>query len=432
MAEVQKESFLQTKILPAANAMQNNIYVSSITQGMMGTMPILMGGAILQLIYSLPITPWQNFLNNIGLYGLLATTVNICNLFAIYMVFSIGRILGEKKNVDGFQAGLISLLSFMIITPFTTDEAGNTLINTSFLGAQGVITAMLIALIAPSIFAFVIKKNIMIKMPDAVPEFVSKSFEIIPPGLITMIPFIALRGIFGMTAYGSFTQFIYSIIQTPLTGVGNSLGGHLILLLAASLLWWCGIHGTLVVYPMIMALMQAPLLANIDAVNAGNPAPYLLSFMTMFLVLQFIGGPGCMFGLYIDMAFFSKSERFKAQGKISLIPGIFNIIEPTVYGMPVVLNPILLIPFAGLPLVVYLALYLCLKIGLFTTPVVNLAVMVMPGPIVGFLLGGGIGLGIFCILACVLSAVVYMPFFKVLDRQALKEEKAKIGEMEQA
>ncbi len=138
-----------------------------------------------------------------------------------------------------------------------------------------------------------------------------------------------------------------------------------------------------------------------------------------------------MFGLYVNMAFLSKSERFKAQGKISLVPGFFNIIEPTVYGMPVVLNPILLIPFVGLPLVVYLALYLCLKIGMVTTPVVSLAVMVMPGPIVGFLLGGGIGLGIFCILACVLSAVIYMPFFKILDRQAIKEEKARAEQIEQ-
>lgn len=418
-----KSNVLQEKILPLAGKMQNNMYISSITQGMMGTMPVLMGGAILQLIYSLPITPWTNLLKSCGLYELLSTAVNICNLFAFFMVFAIGKTLGEKKGVDPFHTGLISLLSFLLITPLTTTEAGATVINTSYFGAQGVITAMLVALVAPSIFAFIVKKHLIIKLPEAVPEFVSNSFANIPPALITIVPFIALRGIFAMTSFGSFTDFIYAMIQTPLTSVGNTFAGHLILLFVCCLLWWFGIHGTLVVYPIMMTIMTAPLLANIEAANQGQAAPYLLSMMTFFMVLQFIGGPGCMFGLYVDMAFFSKSERYKAQGKVSLIPGLFNIIEPTVYGMPVVLNPILLIPFLGLPLIVYTLMYLCLNIGLFTTPVVNFGVMVMPGPIVGFLLGGGIGLGIFLILMCVLSVIVYLPFFRVLDSQALKEEK---------
>ena len=415
-------NFIQEKIMPAAGKMQNNTYVSAITQGMMGTMPVLMGGAVLQLFYSFPITAWQTFLQNIGLYQLLTTCVDIFNLTAIYMAFAIGKTLAEKKGVDAFQGGVITLLCFLLVTPLTTDANGSTAILTSYLGAQGVFTAMIVALIAPSIFAWVVKKNWVLQLPPSVPNFVADSFKMVPPAFLTVIPFIALRGAFGMTSYASFTGFIYAILQAPLTGVGNTLGGHLILIVVCCLLWWCGIHGTLVVITMLIVLTQPALLENIAAVNAGQAAPHLLSYMTIFCVLQFLGGPGCLFGLYVNMLR-AKSERFKAQGKISFIPGMFNIIEPTVYGLPICLNPILLIPFVLTPVIVYILMYLCLTIGIFTTPTVNLAVMVMPGPIVGFLLGGGPMLGVFMIAMCALSCVIYYPFFKVLDNQALEQEK---------
>lgn len=422
MEKKTRSTQLQDGLLRVAGIIQNNIYVSSISQGMMSTMPVLMGGALIQLIYSLPITPWVEFLQNIGIYDLLTGVVDVCNLTGVFMSFAIAKTLGEKKGVDAFQAGVISLLCFLLVTPMGMTEAGAKYIDTSYLGAMGVITAMLVALTAPTIFAFIIKRNLVIKLPESVPVFVSNTFKIIPPALLTIVPFIALKGILGASAYGSVTDFIYAMLQVPLTSVGNSLGGHLILLFFMTLMWWCGVHGTLVILPFMQALMMAPLLENIEAVNAGLSAPNTLSFMTFFTVVQFIGGPGCLIGLVVCLAFFSKSERYRAQGKISLVPGIFNIIEPTVYGLPVVLNPILLIPFLGLPLVVQLLMYLCLQLGLFATPVVNMSVMVMPGPIVGFLLGGGVGLGVFCLLACLLSIIVYYPFVKLLDRQELKEE----------
>ena len=135
-----------------------------------------------------------------------------------------------------------------------------------------------------------------------------------------------------------------------------------------------------------------------------------------------IGGPGCLFGLYIDMAFFTKSERYKSQSKLQLIPGLFNIIEPAVYGLPVVLNFTLLVPFLVLPLVVYVLMYLGLKVGLFTSPI-TMASSSLPGPILGFLASGGVGFGIFIILMCLLSCVVYYPFVKYMDDQELKAEK---------
>ena len=170
--------------------------------------------------------------------------------------------------------------------------------------------------------------------------------------------------------------------------------------------------------------MTEATIANATAAGAGDPAPFLLSMMTFFLINQFMGGPGCLFGLYINLAFFTKSERYKAQGKISLIPGLFNIIKPTVFGLPIVLNPVLLAPFVLVPAIVYTAYYLLASAGIVGVPVVNLTAMVLPGPIAGFILGGGISLGIFVLVAMAFSVIAYFPFVKALDRQALKEEQA--------
>ncbi len=427
MEETKLDRFVN-KVLPAVNKFQSNLYVSSIMEGMMSSMPVLMAGAVLQLVYSFPITAWTNLLTKIGLYELLGTVVTICNMVALFMVFGIARVLGKKKGIDGVTSGLAALLCFLIITPLATNEAGSTVIDISWFSAQGIFTAIVVALTAASLFAFCVKKNIVIKLPEAVPEFVSKSFEGIPAALITIIPFIAMRGLFGATSFGSFSQFVYSILQAPLVGLGNSLPAHLLATLICCFLWWCGIHGTLVVLSVTMALWQGPTIENITAQAMGQPVPWVLSLLSFFLVVQFMGGPGCLFGFYVDMTLFSKSQRYKAQSKLSLVPGLFNIIEPTVFGVPIVMNPILLVPYVGLPVVIYLAYYLLANTGIIGIPCVGLTMMVIPGPVAGFLLGGGVSLGIFTLAALALSCVVYYPFVKILDAQALKqeEEKAKL------
>lgn len=423
---VEKNNNFLKKVSKIAGKFQNNLIVSSITQGMMSTMGVLMGSAIINIVINLPIEAWKTFLTNIGLMKPLSEVVQIANCVGIFMSFGIGKTIAEKMGVKNpVQAGVISLFSFLICTPLvaeTTDYGVSYMMGLDLLGAQGVITAMLVGIIAGSLFTKMSNSKFIIKMPDSVPPFVSQSFEDLPSFLVTIIPFVIVRIIFGLTSFGCFTSFVNTILQIPLIAVGNSLIGHLVILVACSLLWWLGMHGTLIIYPALMVLTYAPLTENIAAVASGSPAPNLLSMMTLLMIIQAIGGPGCLFGLYIDMAFFTKSERYKAQGKLQLVPGLFNVIEPAVYGMPIVLNFMLLIPFVLLPVTVYLLLYLCLKIGLFTTPIALVSVF-LPGPVLGFLAGGGIGFGIFIISMCVLSCVVYYPFVKVLDRQALEEEK---------
>lgn len=167
---------------------------------------------------------------------------------------------------------------------------------------------------------------------------------------------------------------------------------------------------------------------------AGQPiepsAATVLTFMFFFVFLQFLGGPGCLFGLSVDMALFSKSERYKAMGKLSIVPSFFNIIEPVIYGFPIVMNPIMLIPFILCPVLFATIGYFLMISGIVGIPVVMLNVMTIPGPIAGFLLGGGISLGIMMIVMVVLSVIIYLPFFKICDAKAYKEEQEIAAQLE--
>jgi len=429
--------------MKVVDAIQNNKILNQLGNSMMALMPVLMVGAIFSLISGLPLGEgYTNFLNNTGLAPLLQVGVNVSQFMGLFVVFSLAYHIAKDAGQDGFTAGILGLISFLIVTPMSvnyTNESGATFavtgaIPTSWLGAQGMFSGIIIGLIVGYLFVFTLKKNLKIKMPEQVPEFVAKSFEGIIPGLIIGVLFIAVRGLFSLTEFGNIHAWIYGLIQSPLMKLSGNLGAMVIILLITQILWWFGIHGTLTVLPIAMILYQPQALLNLQTFMAGQPIEKspttILTFMFFFVFVQFLGGPGCMLGLGIDMVAFAKSERYKAMGKLSIVPVFFNIIEPIIYGFPIVMNPIMLVPFLLTPVVFSVVGYYLMLSGLVGIPVVMLSVMTIPGPIVGFLLGGGISLGIMLIVMVVISTLIYFPFFKISDTKAYKEEQEIAAQLE--
>lgn len=433
--------FIQNKVLPFAQAIQNNRWLSCISSSFMKVMPALLGGAVFSLIQGLPLGDgYTNFLATTGLSELLAAGVAVCNLTALYFIFALGYNLAEKLEVNPFQGAVVALLSLLLVTPFTFNHVDENQVSTLItnvipvdnLGATGIFTAMFVGIISVSVFAFAVKRNWKIKMPDSVPEMLSKPFEAVVPVFIVAAIFLALRAGLAMTSYGNLQNFIYTIVQIPLVGLGNSFGAMVISMLVLLLLWWVGIHGTSVVLSVMMVLWMEPAVTNLNNYMAGEPVTLVTSYMFFFVFCQFIGGPGCLFGLTVDMAIFAKSDRYKTFGKISFVPGMFNIIEPIVFGFPIVLNPIMFIPFVFTPIVFMIVGYFLMTSGLVGIPALMLSVMTIPGPIAGFILGGGIGLGIMIVVMCALSCLIYYPFFKICDHKALKEEQELKKQLEES
>lgn len=423
------------KIVPVAAKIQNNKFLKAISSAFMITMPALMVGAIFSLLKSFPFGEgYTDFLANTKLDIILNAGVDATtNLIALYVIVALGYNMGKALELDKFMSAIIALMSFIMVTPFSTtvmDSAENTIpVNSvlpmNWLGAQGIFTALIVGIISSLIYSFIAKRNWKIKLPDSVPPNVSEPFEAIVPAFIILTFFLIVRSAFSFTSYGSLSQFIYSMLSVPLTGLGNSLAAFIICLLVIHILWLIGVHGTIVAVSVMLAIWTGPMMENQAALTAGQPIPYMLTGTFLFAIMQWLGGPGCMIGLTTNMAFFAKSQRYKTLGKLSLAPSIFNIIEPVIYGFPLVLNPIMAIPFILTPLIEFILGYILMNLHIIGIPAIPLPTSVFTMPFIpgGFLLGAGVSFGIFMIAMAVLSFLIYYPFFKVADRIALKEEK---------
>jgi PTS system cellobiose-specific IIC component len=423
---------LVERIAPATTKMQENLYVKSMMGGFMATMPVLMFGALCSMIVGFPVEAWTTWVKPTALGAALQAGVDgTTNLLAVYVVLAIGYNVGKNLNKDVLATAVSGLLAFLLVTPFTTTltDAAKTVVPSvipmSWLGPQGVFTAIVTGLLAPRIFAWVVDRGWKIVMPDSVPPAVSRPFEaIVPFGIIGAL-FLLVRAGFAATPYGHFGAFLYTTLAQPLAGLGNSFWAWVVIFLVVHILWLLGIHGTLVAFSVLLAVLIGPATENQAAGAAGQPLPYLLTITFGFAVLQWIGGPGNLLGLSTNMLL-AKSQRYKSFGRIAFLPSVFNIIEPIIFGFPLVFNPLMAIPFILTPLVNLALGYMLMASGIIAVPWVALPFSVFTMPVIpgGFLLGGGWTFGVFMIVAYLISVVIYLPFFRVADRQALAEERA--------
>jgi PTS system cellobiose-specific IIC component len=267
---------------------------------------------------------------------------------------------------------------------------------------------------------FVDKKGWKIKMPDSVPENVSRSFSALIPALFVIIVFNLVRIVFSFTDLGTVQDFIFHYLQVPLTALGATLPATLVVTVFEALLWSFGIHGSNVVGGVMQPIWLALTAENAAAFAAGDTIPHIMNYQFYSNFMK-LGGFGSTFGLAILLLTTAKSSQYKALGKLAIGPGIFGINEPIIFGLPIVLNPIMIIPFIITPLVMAIVGYFAMSSGL--VPLTNGTNLpwTTPPVIAGFLLSGWKG-AVLNIIQIIISAAIYYPFFKSVDRMALKQE----------
>ncbi|MGM0155712.1 PTS system, cellobiose-specific IIC component [Enterococcus sp. AZ178] len=419
-------------LVPIAGKLSSNKILQGISKGLMSLMPAMILGAFAQLLNQLPISIYQEFLINTGLSTVLTDIVNVANnMLALFTSFAIAyAYVSAEKNKDGFAAGAISMLVFLFMTPFETTGEGYTAVTNlplSWTGARGLFTSMFVAIVVAKLYTVLINKNIMIKMPSGVPEFVSKSFSSIVPAIIIAVPFIVLRLVLAATPFGNLHQLIYGIIQVPVSHIGTSIWAALLIQLLTGFCWFFGVHG-IAVLSVILPVWMAADVENVTAVASGVANADLPNMITYNWVnsVATIGGAGATMGLVILMTFFAKAKKHKVFGKMAIIPSIFNINEPVVFGLPCVLNATLALPFILLPVFFIALAYILVNIGIL--PVSNgLGAPAGTPLIIQGLFNGGWRLAVYQVFAVFASIIVYYPFFRILDKQAYKEE-LEVGE----
>ncbi|MDQ0360188.1 PTS sugar transporter subunit IIC [Breznakia pachnodae] len=416
---------MMEKVMTFASKVQTNKYLMSISNGLMGTLPIMMIGSVALLLAVLPVDFISEALASIGLTPYLMTAYTLTvGIIAVYAAFLIGYRLAVNFGKEGVNGGLVALMSFFILTPMVATENGSTL-NMTMLGAQGLFTAMICGLVFARLYCLFIDMKLTIKMPDSVPPVVSNTFAGLFPAILTGVIAIIVALLFGLTSWGSFSDFVYAIISAPLTNLSGSVWSLVFIVLMQMVLWFFGLHGSLVVGGFITALYLPMDVANMDAVAAGvanSDLPNILG-NTFYSLFSGIGGAGGTLSLLIVMLIFGKSKKHKTLAKLGIVPGCFTINEPIVFGLPMILNPIMAIPFITVPIIQTLVAYLAIASGIF--PHLSGVQVPFGFPILanGFIAGGWM-ISLLQVICIGVGVLVYFPFFKMLDKKAVIEEDA--------
>ncbi|MGX7350343.1 PTS sugar transporter [Enterococcus canis] len=409
---------MKNGILSGAMKIQNNNYMRAISNAMMGLMPVMMISSIASLINAIDVGGSQQIMEQIGIKALL-TQVNAMTIdvISVYVAFLVGYKLAEILKADMLNAGLMSLVSFLILSPVSLLEETKVL-KMETLGSGGMFVAMFGGLIGARLYIWCVKKNLVIRMPESVPPIVSKSFAAIVPAVIVSSTMGAVYVAMTLTPYGTLTNMIYTWVQAPLTSLGANVITCMVIVAFIEFLWFFGIHGVLAVYPVLMLVFYEPGLANLAAYSAGEALPHLF---TIGFILNNRGARS--FAVALLAIFSCKSQQLKAVGKVGLIPSMFGISEPIKFGVPQVMNMRMIVPLMLTPAVSVLSAYLLTIVGFL--PYHNGVSIPTGFPVIfgGFLINGWQGI-VAQFIQFVLCVAIYIPFMRSQDKAALAEEKA--------
>lgn len=421
---------LEKFLMPLAIKLGSNKVLIAIRDGFLITTPLIIVASIFLLIANFPIPHWSEFWSQFLGTGWESWFTNVSravfNTVGFFTCFSTAYAYGKQKNTDAIQAAAVALVAFLILTPTkmvveNLKEPVDGALDMNYLGTNGIFLGLVVALVAVPIYCYVTEKGWTIKMPDGVPPAVSQSFEALIPSAVVMLIFFAIRIIFGLTPYETLYNFIFEILQVPLKGAGNTLTAQIIYGFACTIFWFFGINGPAVANSVFAPISKVLTMENLDAFQAHKALPNIFTdpfsnFFTNF------GGGGSTLSLLIVMLLFCRSQRIKQLGKLAILPGIFGINEPIIFGLPIVLNPILIIPFNLVPLINLLLSTMVTKWGLI--PYTNGVALPWTTPIgfSGYLSTGSIVASLYQFALLALGCLIYYPFIKTLDKQYIKEE----------
>ncbi|MGT2934587.1 PTS sugar transporter subunit IIC [Streptococcus castoreus] len=351
-------------------------------------------------------------------------------IMGLISCFAIGYSYAKNSGVEPLPSGVLSLSSFFILLKSSyvpaKGEAISEAISKVWFGGQGIIGAIIVGLVVGAIYTEFIRRHIVIKMPEQVPQAIAKQFEAMIPAFVIFTLSMMIYIIAKLITGGTFIEMIYAAIQVPLQGLTGSLYGAIGIAFFISFLWWFGVHGQSVVNGIVTALLLSNLDANKALMATGNlsldKGAHVVTqqFLDSFLILS---GSGITFGLVVAMVFAAKSKQYRALGKVAAFPALFNVNEPVVFGFPIVMNPVMFLPFILVPVVAALLVYGAIAIG-FMQPFAGVTLpWSTPAIISGFMVGGWQG-ALVQVAILVMSTVIYFPFFKLQDNIAYQNETA--------
>ncbi len=440
------EVILDKFLGPIANKMNQSKFFSALAEAFMRATPITLGVSFLMIIGNFPIQPWIDWLAKVGLNVHFNAAVGATlNALSIYIVFNFAYTYVKHRGENGLTPGLLGIASFLLLAPQYVAvpaleqtvaefpaQATVTGMNyvesfqTAQTGGPGLIVAILVGYVTAILYLFLKRKNLVIKLPASVPPNVSESLAptFISGGILFF--FLVVRIVFAYTPFDNIFNLLYTLLQAPLEALTASPISIILVYSLANLFWFFGIHPN-VVYGVVTPMLMANFNANTNAFINGESVPFLMMAVVYTFTSNAYGGQGATYGLIFSMAR-AKSARYKELFKLAFAPSLFNINEPLVFGMPIMLNPIFFIPMVIGPMLQGgLAWGMANLLDVVSYNAALQLPWTMPSPISAALVGGWKWI-IIAIVVLIVNFIMWFPFFKIADRRAVEEEQA----MEQA
>lgn len=420
---------IEKYLLPIAGKLSASRILTVLRDSFMLSFPLTIVGSFAVVIMNLPyldkVIGEGGIATLSGILGILpSATMSIATLFVI---MGIGYYLAKSYEVEPIFPAAISVASFLVLTPLNFISENGKIITDIIpierLGAKGMFVGILAAFLATALYIWVMKKNWTIKMPDGVPPTVAKSFAALIPSFVVLISFLIIRTIFMYTPWGNIHDFIYEIIQLPLMHLGSGLIATIIAVFAIQLLWFFGLHGQIIVNSVLDPIWNSLSLQNYEAVINGGVIPNIVTKQFMETFTVGIGGTGMTLAVVIGILIIAKSKQLRQVAKLAGPAGIFNVNEPVIFGLPIVMNPTIIIPWIISPIVGVSIAYLSMKFGLVPLTTGVAVPWTVPIFFSGILATNSLAGGILQLVILTVVLLIWSPFIKIMDMQAIKLEK---------
>ncbi|MBU2703240.1 PTS system lactose-specific IIC component [Sporomusaceae bacterium BoRhaA] len=416
---------------PMFEKVSYNSYLRAIRDGFVSCIPVVLFSSMFILVACVPNIFGYVWPENIS--QLLWKAYNYSmGILAVLMVATIAKSLTDNFNnllpklrqINSVSVMIVSICCFLLLS-VESIKGG---FSSEYMGTKGLLSAFVVAFIIPNIYKFCVKNNITIKMPDEVPHNISQTFADLIPLAVSVL-FFWLVSIFFKDLVGmGFSAWILEVFK-PLFTAADGYIGVAIIYGAMAMFWFIGIHGPSIVEPAVTAIYIANIEANLNLFQAGEHATNVLTHGTSYFVAT-LGGTGATLMFAAMCAFIAKSKQLRAVGKTSIVPVLFAVNEPILFGAPLVLNPVFFVPFICVPILnVWLFKFFIENLGM--NGFVYILPWTTPGTL-GLILGTGFAKLSFLLAPLLLfvDTVIYYPFFKVYDKQLLAKEIENNGEIQ--
>ncbi|EJH1672684.1 PTS sugar transporter subunit IIC, partial [Escherichia coli] len=418
---------IEKRLAPMAGVIAQQRYVLAIRDGFIAALPFMIVGSFMLVFIFPPISTnttfqfakaWLNFSANYREQLMLPFNMSM-GLMTIFISVGVGASLGKQYSLDPITTGLLSLMSFMLVAA----DLKNGALSMQYFSGQGIFTALLCSIYATEVYRWLQKRNITIKLPEQVPPGVSRSFEVLIPVIVIMITLHPLN-LFIEHVTGMILPEAIMAMLKPLVAASDSLLAVILAVLLCQILWFAGIHGTMIVTGIMNPFWMANLASNQAALAAGEAIPhtFVQGFWDHFL---FIGGVGSTLPLAI-LLIRSRAAHLRTIGRMGFVPGLFNINEPILFGVPIIMNPILFIPFVFIPVINAILAWYAIDLGL-VEKVVMMTAWTTPAPIgASWATNWAIAPVILCFICMAIAALMYYPFVKAYEKTLLAADNSNV------